>query len=77
MGIGRGGRWCLAILTILGALLVVHPSTYVLGSYLILAVILFLIIQYVHDRNYRGVLVELPSFALSLVIVYLSHPFSK
>jgi hypothetical protein len=71
------GVLAFGLISIIGALFLVHPKTYVLGNFIILAIILFLIVQHLHDRNIRGVLTELPFFALSLIIVWLPHPFDK
>jgi hypothetical protein len=65
------------IISMIGALLLVHPRTYVIGNFIILAMILFLIVQHVHDHNIKGVLTELPFFALSLIIVWLPHPLNR
>jgi hypothetical protein len=76
-GIGRPAVMLFGVLSIGSALLLLHPKTYVWGNYFILAMILVIIVHYTHDKNLKGVLMELPFFLLSLVIVWMPHPLEK
>ena len=73
-------RMSLAIygsVTLFSALLICFPKTFLLGNFLMAAAILLIICFHLHDRNLKGVLIELPFFILSLVIIYLQHPFAR
>jgi hypothetical protein len=65
------------IITILGALLIMHPRTFIWGNFLMAAGILLIICFQLSDRNFKGVLIELPFFLLNLIIIYLHHPLQK
>ncbi|TGL60600.1 DoxX family protein [Leptospira sarikeiensis] len=73
-GVGRYGRILFAVVGIIGAILLLHPKTYVFGNFLVLAVILFLIVNYVHLHDWKGVGIEFPFFLLQFVILYIEHP---
>ena len=65
------------ILTILSALLILLPKTFVWGNFLMAAGILLIICFHLLDRDLKGVAIELPFFLLNLIIIYLQHPLSK
>ncbi len=62
--------------TLLSALLILLPRTFVWGNFLMAAGILLIICFHLLDRDLRGVAVELPFFLLNLLIIYLRHPLS-
>jgi hypothetical protein len=64
----------IGILTILGALLVLFPQTYLAGNFLNALTILFLMIQFIHIRAMKPALLEIPFLLIPLVMVYLRHP---
>lgn len=63
--------------TILSALLILFPKTFVWGNFLMAAGILMIICFHLLDKDLKGVVVELPFLLLNLVIIYLQHPLSK
>lgn len=75
--IGKTGLVVLGSLTILGALLVLFPRTFVWGNFITAAGILFIIALHLSDKDLKGVMIELPFLLLSLIIIYLQHPLSK
>ncbi|WP_166923240.1 DoxX family protein [Flavobacterium poyangense] len=63
--------------TIISALLILFPKTFVWGNFLMAAGILMIICFHLLDKDLKGVLIELPFLFLNLVILYLQHPLSK
>ena len=76
-GIGRTSLMVLGFFTILGAVLVLFPQTFVWGNFITAAGILLIIAFHASDRDLKGIMIELPFFLLSLVIIYLQYPFTK
>ncbi len=71
------GLSVLGIFTMLGAVLVLIPQTFVWGNFITAAGILVIIAFHAHDKDLKGIAIELPFFLLSLVIIYLQHPFAN
>lgn len=65
------------IVTVLSALLILFPRTFLLGNFLMAATILMIICFHLADRELKGAAIELPFFLLNLVIIYLQHPLAK
>ena len=65
------------IVTMLSALLILHPKTFVLGNFLMAAGILMIICFHLVNKDLKGAAVELPFLLLNLVIIYLQHPLKK
>ncbi len=61
-------------ITILAAILILFPKTFVWGNFLMAAGILLIICFQLMDRDLKGVALELPFLLLNLVILYLQHP---
>jgi hypothetical protein len=72
--IGKTGVMVLGAFTLLGAILILFPKTFIWGNFIMAAGILFIIVLHLTDKDMQGVLVELPFFLLSLVIIYLQYP---
>ena len=64
-------------ITILSALLILHPKTFLWGNFLMAASILLIICFHLQDKDLRGVAIEIPFLLLNLVIIYLQHPLLK
>lgn len=75
--IGKQGVMALGFFTLLSVVLMLIPKTFVWGNFLMAAGILLIICFHLLDKDFKGVLVELPFFLLSLVIIYLQHPLAK
>jgi len=73
----KTGLQIFGIITILGAVLVLFPNTFVWGNFITAAGILLIMAFHLSDRNIKGFAIELPFFLLSLLIIYLQHPLSK
>ncbi len=61
-------------ITILSALLILFPKTFVWGNFIMAAGILMIICLHLLDKDLKGVAIELPFLLLNLVIIYLQHP---
>ena len=64
-------------ITIIGALLILHPKTFVWGNFIMAGGILLIICLHLLDKDIKGMAIELPFLLLNLVIIYLQHPLSK
>ena len=63
--------------TIIAALLILFPKTFVWGNFLMAAGILLIICLHLLDRDLKGVLIELPFLVLNLVVIYLQYPLKS
>ena len=76
-GFGDAALKTLGALTMLSALLILLPKTFVWGNFLMAAGILLIICFHLLDRDLKGAGIELPFLLLNLLIIYLQHPLSK
>ena len=63
--------------TMLSAIMILFPKTFVWGNFLMAAGILLIICFHLMDKDLKGVAIELHFLLLTLVIIYLQHPLSK
>jgi len=75
--IGKTGVMIIGAFTLLGSACMLFPKTFVWGNFIMAAGILFIIAFHLADKDMKGVLVELPFFLLSLLIIYLQYPLTK
>lgn len=61
-------------ITIIAAIMILFPKTFVWGNFLMAAGILLIICFHLLDKDFKGVLVELPFLFLNLLIIYLQNP---
>ena len=79
------GKWgfnktALAIngaITMIAALLILFPKTFVWGNFLMAAGILLIICLHLLDKDLKGVLIEVPFLFLNLAIIYLQYPLKN
>ncbi|MDR7129549.1 hypothetical protein J2X69_001894 [Algoriphagus sp. 4150] len=64
-------------ITILAALLILSPKTFVWGNFLMAAGILMITCLHLLDKDLKGAAIELPFILLNLVIIYLQHPLKN
>ncbi|WP_343745344.1 DoxX family protein [Chitinophaga sp.] len=76
-GLGRTGVMINGAITILAAVLILFPRTFVWGNFLMALGILLIICFHLQDRDLKGVLIELPFLLLNLVIIYLQYPLKN
>ncbi|MCS4227422.1 DoxX family protein [Sphingobacterium sp. BIGb0165] len=63
------------LVTILAAILILFPKTFVWGNFLMAATILMIICFHLVNKDLKGMVIELPFLMLNLVIIYLQYPF--
>ena len=63
--------------TIIAALLILFPKTFVWGNFLMATGILMIICFQLLNKDLKGAAVEIPFLLLNLVIIYLQHPFKN
>lgn len=76
-GFNKSGLMLNGAITMIAAILILFPKTFVWGNFLMAAGILLIICFHLLDKDFKGVLVELPFLLLNLVIIYLQHPLKK
>lgn len=65
------------VITMIGALLILFPKTFVWGNFIMAAGILMIICLHLLDKDLKGVAIEIPFLLLNLVIIYLQYPFKN
>lgn len=65
------------VVTMLSAILILFPRTFLLGNFLMAAGILMIICLQLLNKDLKGAAIELPFLALNLLIIYLQHPLTK
>ncbi|MNK11794.1 hypothetical protein D3C87_298420 [compost metagenome] len=75
--INKPGLMVIGAITMLSALLIIFPRTFVWGNFLMAAGILLIVCFHLLDRDLKGVAIELPFLLLNLVIIYLQHPLAN
>ncbi|WP_089910264.1 DoxX family protein [Chitinophaga rupis] len=63
--------------TLISAVLILFPRTFVWGNFLMAASILMITCFHLWDKDLKGVAIELPFLLLNLVIIFLQHPLGK
>lgn len=76
-GFSKTGVTISGIVTILGAILILFPKTFVWGNFLMAATILMIICFHLLEKDLKGVVIELPFLVLNLIIIYLQHPLTS
>lgn len=66
-----------AILTLLSAVLILFPQTFVLGNILNAIGILLIMAMLLNVRDIKPALIEIPFLIIPLVLIYLKHPLVK
>ncbi|PKK37124.1 hypothetical protein BWI96_07145 [Siphonobacter sp. SORGH_AS_0500] len=65
------------LVTMIAALLILFPKTFVWGNFLMAAGILMIICLHALDKDLKGVAIEIPFLLMNLIIIYLQHPLTK
>ncbi len=60
--------------TLLAAVFILFPKTFVWGNFLMAAGILLIICMQLLHKDLKGAAIEIPFFLLNLVIIYLQYP---
>ena len=74
---GRSVQVVVGVLTLLVAILLLFPQTFVAGNLLNLALILSITILQLRSRNIKGALIEIPFLLMPLLMIYLGHPLRR
>ena len=64
-------------ITMISAILILIPKTFVWGNFLMAAGILMILCFQLLDRDLKGAAIELPFLLLNLVIIYLQYPLKN
>lgn len=75
--IGKFGVMAIGFFTILSSILMLIPKTFLWGNFLMAAGILLMMCLHLQDKDLKGAAIEIPFLLLSLVVIYLQHPFAK
>ena len=73
----RSGIAAFGVVTVISALLILFPKTFLWGNFIMAASILLIICFHLSHRDLKGAGIELPFFLLNLVIIYFQHPLPK
>ena len=76
-GFTKTGVMINGIVTIVSALLILFPKTFLWGNFLMAATILMIICFHLLERDLKGVAIEIPFLFLNLIIIYLQHPLAS
>lgn len=76
-GFGTYGVTAFGVITMLSAILIIFPKTFVWGNFLMAAGILMIMCFHLLGKDLKGFAIELPFLLLNLIIIYLQHPFAK
>lgn len=63
------------VVTLLSALLILFPKTFIWGNILMAATILLLICLQLFAKNTKGAVIEIPFLLLNLALLYLGYPW--
>ncbi|WP_218840071.1 DoxX family protein [Pedobacter xixiisoli] len=64
-------------ITMIAALLILHPKTFLWGNFIMAAGILMILCLQLLVRDVKGAAIELPFLLLNLIIIYFQHPLTK
>lgn len=76
-GFNKTGLAINGAVTMIAAILILFPKTFVWGNFLMATGILLIICFHLLEKDFKGVLVELPFLLLNLLIIYLQYPNFK
>lgn len=64
----------IGLLTIISAVMIIFPKTFVWGNFLMASIILMIICLQLNDNDIKGAGIEAPFLLLNLLLIYLKHP---
>ena len=76
-GFNRTSMMINGAITLLAALMILFPKTFVWGNFLMAAGILMIICLHLLNKDLKGAGIEIPFLLLNLVIIYLQHPLKS
>jgi hypothetical protein len=75
--VNKEGITVFGAITILSALLIFFPKTFILGNFVMATTILLIICLQLSTKDIKNAVIELPFFLLNLLIIYLQYPLPK
>lgn len=75
-GFSKTGVAVNGVVTMVAALLILLPKTFVWGNFIMAATILMIICFHLLAKDLKGVAIEIPFLLLNLIIIYLQHPLA-
>jgi hypothetical protein len=76
LNLSQGVLKVFAVLTILSALLILFPQTFVMGNILNAIGIVLIMSTLLNVREIKPVLIEIPFLLIPLILIYLKHPLA-
>jgi hypothetical protein len=76
-GINKTLQTILNVITIVVAVLILVPQTFLLGNIIAAMLFILLIGFQLNSGNIKAALIEIPFLATTLFMIYLGHPFKK
>lgn len=67
----------ISVLSILSALLILVPQTFLAGNLINATVILLLMILFLRAGEFKPALIEIPFLLIPLLLIFLKHPFAQ
>lgn len=65
------------IVTLLSAVLILFPRTFVAGNFLMAAAILLILCLQLSLKDLKGAAIEIPFLLMNLAAIFLQHPLAK
>ncbi|MBK1897155.1 hypothetical protein [Chryseobacterium paridis] len=75
LGMSNTAIMILGIVTLVSAVMIVIPQTFVWGNFLMAGTILLIMCLELFHGDIKGALIELPFMGLNLLIIFLNYPF--
>ncbi|TKC65739.1 hypothetical protein FBD94_03840 [Pedobacter hiemivivus] len=67
----------IGLLTIVAAIMVLHPHTFVVGNILMASLILLILCLQLSIMDIRGAMIEVPFLLMNLSLIYFQYPTVK
>lgn len=68
------GLFLFGSVTLLSALMILFPQTFIIGNILMATTILFIICLQLSIKDLKGAAIEVPFLLMNVVIIYLQYP---
>lgn len=65
------------IVTLLSAVLILFPRTFIAGNFLMAAAILLILCLQLSLKDLKGAAIEIPFLLMNLAAIFLQHPLAK
>jgi len=67
----------IAILTLMGGILILIPTTFFWGNYLNAAIIILMMMMFLRTGDIKNLLIEIPFLLMPFFLLYLKHPLQN